>query len=246
MPFLEHLEELRVRLFKIAVALFIGFGVSFWLLLSKRVDVVGILARPIQPYLTRKLIVTHPGDLFDIAMDASITLGLIAASPVIAWQVWGFLSPALYRHERRVVIPALVGAALLFAAGMALAYFYVLPVTLGFFASFQSDAVDMLPTVREYIGFVMAMCLAFGAVFELPVLIALLTALGIVQPRFLAQFRRHAAIGCLFAAAIITPGGDPTSLVALTIPLYLLYEVSITLSRVIAGRRERQALAEGG
>lgn len=245
MPFLEHLEELRVRLFKVALALAVGFGVSFGLLFSKQVDVVGILAAPIQPYLTRKLIVTHPGDLFDIVMDASIALGLIGASPVIAWQVWGFLSPALYRHERRVVVPALVGAAGLFAAGMALAYFYVLPVTLGFFMSFQSASVEVLPTVREYIGFVMAMCLAFGAIFELPVLIALLTALGLVQPAFLARFRRHAAVGCLLAAAVITPGGDPTSLVALTVPLYFLYEVSITLSRVIAGRRDRQGLAEG-
>jgi sec-independent protein translocase protein TatC len=178
-------------------------------------------------------------------LDASLALGLIAASPVIAWQVWGFLSPALYQHERRVVIPALVGAALLFAAGMALAYFYVLPVTLGFFMSFQSASVEVLPTVREYVGFVMAMCLAFGAVFELPVLIALLSALGLVQPELLARFRRHAVVGCLLTAALITPGSDPTSLVALTIPLYFLYEVSITLSRVIARRRERRVLAEG-
>jgi sec-independent protein translocase protein TatC len=90
----------------------------------------------------------------------------------------------------------------------------------------------------------MAMCLAFGAVFELPVLIALLSALGIVQPAFLARFRRHAVVGCLLAAALITPGSDPTSLIALTIPLYFLYEVSITLSRVIARRRERRLLAE--
>ena len=122
--------------------------------------------------------VTHPGDLFDIVMDVSITLGLIIASPVIVWQVWGFLSPALYRHEKKVVIPALIGAALLFLAGMALAFQYVLPVTLGFFMSFQSDAAEIVPTVHEYMGFVISMCLAFGAVFELPILIVLLTALG--------------------------------------------------------------------
>ena len=98
---------------------------------------VTLLARPIQPYLHRPLMVTHPGDLFDIVMDVSITLGLISASPVIVWQVWGFLSPALYGHEKKVVIPALIGAALLFLAGMALAFVYVLPVTLGFFMSFQ-------------------------------------------------------------------------------------------------------------
>ncbi|MCA2991246.1 twin-arginine translocase subunit TatC [Gemmatimonas sp.] len=244
MPFLEHLEELRWRLFKIALALAIGIGVSFALIFSKQIDVVAILSEPIRPYITGKLIVTHPGDLFDIAMDAAITLGLIAASPVIVWQIWGFLSPALYTHEKKVVIPSLVGAALLFLMGMTLAFKYVIPVTLQFFASFQSGVVEIMPTVKDYMGFVISMCLAFGAVFELPVVIALLSALGIVQPQYLSKFRRHAAVGCLVAAAIITPGSDPTSLLLLTIPLYGLYEVSISVSRLIARRRERSLAAE--
>lgn len=244
MPFLEHLEELRWRLFRVAVALAIGIGGSFALIFSKQIDVVAILSQPIQPFLKGPLIVTHPGDLFDIAMDAAITLGIIVASPVIAWQIWGFLSPALYTHEKKVVIPALVGAAVLFLMGMALAFQYVVPVTLGFFMSFQSEAVQVMPTVDKYVGFILSMCLAFGAVFELPVVIALLTALGIVQPMFLAKFRRHAVVGCLIAAAFITPGSDPTSLVVLTIALYGLYEISITLSKLIARRRERRLAAE--
>ena len=240
MPFLDHLEELRWRLFRCAVAIAVGIGTSFALLVTKKIDVVSLLAKPIQPYLHRPLMVTHPGDLFNIVMDVSITLGLVLASPVIAWQVWGFLSPALYRHEKKVVIPALVGAAVLFLAGMALAFVYVLPVTLGFFMSFQSDAVEVAPIVSEYMGMVIAMCLAFGAVFELPIVIVLLTALGIVQPSYLAKFRRHAFVGCIIAAALITPGQDPTSLIALTIPLYLLYEVSITLSRLVKSRRDKR------
>lgn len=244
MPFLEHLEELRWRLFKIALALAIGIGVAFALIFSKQIDVVAILSEPIRPFIRGKLIVTHPGDLFDIAMDAAITLGLIAASPVIVWQIWGFLSPALYKHEKRVVIPALVGAALLFLMGMALAFKYVIPVTLAFFSSFQSDVVEIMPTVKDYMGFVISMCLAFGAVFELPVVIALLSALGLVQPQMLAKFRRHAAVGCLIAAAVITPGSDPTSLLLLTIPLYGLYEVSITVSRLIVRRREHSLTTE--
>lgn len=244
MPFLEHLEELRWRLFKIALALAIGIGAAFILIFSKQIDVVAILSEPIRPFIRGKLIVTHPGDLFDIAMDAAITLGLIAASPVIVWQIWGFLSPALYKHEKKIVIPALVGAALLFLMGMALAFEYVIPVTLAFFSSFQSEVVEIMPTVKDYMGFVISMCLAFGAVFELPVVIALLSAMGLVQPQLLAKFRRHAAVGCLLAAAIITPGSDPTSLLLLTIPLYALYEVSITLSRIITRRRDRSLTAE--
>ncbi|WP_353269499.1 twin-arginine translocase subunit TatC, partial [Gemmatimonas sp.] len=244
MPFLEHLEELRWRLFKIALALAIGIGAAFILIFSKQIDVVAILSEPIRPFIRGKLIVTHPGDLFDIAMDAAITLGLIGASPVIVWQIWGFLSPALYQHEKKIVIPALVGAAMLFLMGMALAFEYVIPVTLAFFSSFQSDVVEIMPTVKDYMGFVISMCLAFGAVFELPVVIALLSAMGLVQPQLLAKFRRHAAVGCLVAAAIITPGSDPTSLLLLTIPLYALYEVSITLSRIITRRRDRSLTAE--
>lgn len=240
MPFLDHLEELRWRLFRCAVAIALGIGVSFALLVTKKIDVIAMLARPIQPYLHRPLMVTHPGDLFDVVMDVSITLGLILASPVLVWQVWGFLSPALYRHEKKVVIPALAGAAALFLTGMALAFQYVIPVTLGFFMSFQSDAAEIVPTVHEYMGFVISMCLAFGAVFELPIVIVLLTALGLVQPAFLAKFRRHAFVGCILAAALITPGQDPTSLFALTIPLYMLYEVSITLSRLVKSRRDKR------
>ncbi len=245
MPFLEHLEELRWRLFKCAVAIALGVGVSFALLYSKKLDLYAFLEQPIKPYLKQPLVVTHVGDLFDIVMDAAITLGLIAASPVIVWQIWGFLSPALYGHEKKVVIPALVSAALLFLAGMALSFYYVLPVTIAFYMSFQGESFQVLQTVEGYIfSLVIPMCLAFGAVFELPVVIALLSALGIVQPQYLSRFRRHALVGCLVAAAIITPGSDPTSLILLTIPLYLLYEASITVSRVISRRRDHRLSAE--
>ncbi len=240
MPFLEHLEELRWRLFKVALAIAVGVIGAFALLYTKQIDIIGVIAKPVQPFLNRPLMVTHPSDLFDIVMDASIALGLIVASPVIVWQVWGFLSPALYGHEKKVVIPTLVGAALLFLGGMALSYFFVLPVTLKFLMGFQSASVESVLTVQAYFGFALAMCLAFGAVFELPIVIIFLTALGIIQPRLLVKFRRHAFVGCIIGAAIITPGSDPTSLFALTIPLYLLYEVSITLSRVIYNRREKR------
>lgn len=244
MPFLDHLEELRWRLFRIAIAIALGVGVSFALLVTKQIDVVAFLARPIAPYLSGKLIATHPADLFDVVIDISLTLGLIAASPVIIWQIWGFLSPALYGHEKKVVIPSLVGAAFLFLCGMALAYEYVLPVTFRFFLSFESESVTAMPALDRHIGFVISMCLAFGAAFELPIVIMLLTALGIVQPKFLTKFRRHAVVGCVISAAIITPGSELTALGALSGALYLLYEVSITLSRIVHSRRERSIAAQ--
>ena len=240
MPFLDHLEELRWRLLKCAIAIALGVGISFVLLFTKQIDIVGLLARPVQPYLQQPLMVTGAGDLFDIVMDASITIGLVLASPVIVWQIWGFLSPALYGHEKKVVIPALMGAAFLFLAGMALAFEYVLPVTLRFFMSFDTESVQTMLTVDKYFGLVFSLCLAFGATFELPIVILLLTALGIVRPSMLVKFRRHAFVGCIIGSAVITPGGDPTSLFLLTAPLYLLYEISIFLSRIVYNRREKR------
>ena len=239
MPFLDHLEELRWRLIwslgAFAVALMIAFA------LVSQVDVIGFLERPILPYLGgKKLVFTHPGDVFGIVLNASFVLGLILASPVIAYQLWAFLSPALYRHEKRVIIPVLLGAVVLFLAGVALSFYVVLPFTLGFLLQFQTAALEPMITARDYFGFAISMSLAFGAVFELPILIVALTALGIVTPQFLNKYRRHAVVLCIVAAAFITPGADPTSLFALAIPLYFLFELSVVLSVAVHRRRVRR------
>jgi len=244
MPFLDHLEELRWRLFRIALAIAIGVGGAFLLLYTKQIDVLALVSHPVKPYIKGPLIFTHPSDLFDIVMNASIAIGLVVASPVIIWQIWGFLSPALYGHEKKIVIPTLVGAAALFLAGMALAYYYVLPVTFAFLLGFQSAEATGMLTVHELSGFEISMCLAFGAVFEMPIAILLLTMIGVVKPQFLSKFRRHAFVGCITAAALITPGQDPTSLFLLTMPLYFLYEVSIWLSKLVFMRRERRLAAQ--
>ena len=248
MPFLDHLEELRWRLVWCLAALTIGVVVAFTLLLQ--VDVIGFLMRPINPFLQGgQLVYTHPADAFRIVMLASFALGGILALPVIGWQVWAFLSPALYKHEKYVVIPVLIGATLLFVAGVALAYFVILPVTLKFLLGFQSNSLAPMITAQGYFGFAVSMSLAFGAVFELPILIVALTALGLVTPMFLARFRRHAAVLCIVVSAFITPGGDPMSLLIMTGPLYLLYELSIGLSVLVyrrRTRRENRALASEG
>ncbi len=244
MPFLDHLEELRWRLFKIAIALAVGIGGAFLLMLTKKIDVVEILARPVKPYIKGTLIVTHPSDLFDVVMNASVAVGVVVASPVIVWQIWGFLSPALYGHEKKMVVPTLIGAAVLFLCGMGLAYEYVLPVTFQFLLQFQSESATAMLSVHETAGFVITMCLAFGAVFEMPIAVLLLTLIGLVKPQYLSRFRRHALVGCLIAAALITPGSDPTSLLLLTAPLYMLYEVSIILSKFVFLRRERRIAAQ--
>ena len=248
MPFLDHLEELRWRLIWALGALTIGVGIGFWAVL--RFNVVKLLAAPIEPYLQgQHLVYTHPTDPFSIVLKASFIIGTLIALPFILYQVWAFLSPALYGHEKRVVIPVLVGAVLLFAAGAAMAYFIILPLTLRFLHGFQSATLTPMITAADYYGFAISMALALGATFELPIAIVALTALGIVRPDMLVRWRRHAFIACLVGAAFVTPGDFLGTTVLMTGPLYLLYEFSIVCSRFVYRRKMRSAtdavLSEG-
>ena len=240
MPFLDHLEELRGRLMWSLGALFVGVVVAFALLV--KVDVIRVLEGPILPYLSGgQLVFTHPGDPFRIVMSASFVLGTIFALPVVLYHVWAFLSPALYAHEKRIMIPVLVGAVLLFLCGVALSFWLVLPLTLRFLLNFQAGSLTPMITAGDYFGFAISMSLAFGLVFELPILILALTALGVVNARMLARFRRYALVGCVVVGAFITPGQDPYSLAAVAVPLYLLYEVSVFLAAIVERAKRRRA-----
>lgn len=241
MPFLDHLEELRRRLFWMAGSVVVGIGAAFALL--SKLDIIRLLERPILPLLNgRNLIYTAPGTSFKILLTTSLVLGIILASPVIVAQIWAFLSPALYKHEKRVVIPVVVAMVALFLAGVALSYFVVLPLTLKFLMSIESTSLTPMITATAYFDLAISMCLAFGLIFEVPIAVLALTALGIVTPAFLSKYRRHAILICVVAAAFITPGADPYSLVALTVPLYLLYELSVFVARFIfRGREKREA-----
>ncbi|MFL5611439.1 MAG: twin-arginine translocase subunit TatC, partial [Gemmatimonadaceae bacterium] len=205
MPFLDHLEELRRRLFWIAGAVMVGIVVAFAML--SKLDIIRLLERPILPLMHgQKLIYTHPGTSFHILLNASLVLGIILASPIIVGQIWGFLAPALYAHEKRVVVPVLISMVVLFLGGIALSYFIVLPLTLRFLMSIESTALTPMISATDYFDFAISMCLAFGVVFEVPIAILALTALGLVTPQFLSRYRRHSIIICLVAAAFITPG----------------------------------------
>lgn len=243
MPFLDHLEELRWRIIWSLVALVIGVGAAFAVLLN--FDVIGWLERPILPYLSgRRLVYTHPGDPFQIIMEAAIILGIMLALPVILYQFWAFVAPALYKHERRVAVGVAAGAIALFASGVSLAYFVVLPLAIPWLMGFGGGALEPMITVSEYFGFVFSLVLAFGVAFELPVLILGLAALGVVTPRFLVRFRRHAVAASVIIGAFLTPGDLVWTTVAMAVPLYLLYEISIVLSYAVERGRARRAARE--
>lgn len=243
MPFLDHLEELRHRLFWIAGAIVLGVILSFVILSQKRLDLVGILAIPIKPYLKGgSLVYTHPGTSFKIILNASLITGILIATPVIGYQLWGFLSPALHSHEKKIIVPTAFGMIALFMAGVALCFNFVLPFTLRFFHGFESASLTPMIEATQYFDFAFSMMLAFGVAFELPIAILLLTVLGIVTPQTLTKYRRHAIVICVIASAFITPDASPTTLFALAGPLYLLFELGLILSYGVTRRRRKRAL----
>jgi sec-independent protein translocase protein TatC len=236
MPLLDHLEELRWHIIWSLVALVTGVGAALGVLL--KLDVIGWLERPIMPFLGgRRLVFTHPGDPFQLVLQASLGLGILLALPVILYQLWAFVAPALYRHERRIMLGVVAGAVLLFIGGVSLGWFVVLPLALPWLLSFGAPALEPMITAGEYFSFASSLVLAFGVAFELPVVLLGLAALGIVTPRFLCRYRRHAVVGAVIIGAFLTPGDLVWTTVAMAVPLYLLYELSIALSYLVVRRR---------
>ena len=162
---------------------------------------------------------------------------------MILYQVWAFLAPALYRSERKVVVGVLAGGIFLFAAGVALAFFVVLPLSLPWLQGFSGSAMEAMITASEYFGFVFALCLTFGLSFELPIVILALAAFGIVSPQLLRKYRRHAVVLIVIAGAFLTPGDLVWTTVALAVPLYGLFELSVLLAALVYRNRRAKETA---
>ena len=242
MPFLDHLEELRWRIIYSVVAVIVCVGIGFYL--SVRYDVVGLLARPILPLIPQhRLVYTHPSEGFTVILNAAMTFGFVLASPVIIYQVWAFLAPALHRSEKRIGLGVLFSGVLLFVAGAALAYFVVVPLALPWLFGFAGPSLVPLITAEDYFSFIFAMVLTFGLSFELPIVVLALAALGIVTPQFLSKYRRHAVVLIIIIGAFLTPGDMVWTTVALSVPLYLLYELSVFAAHMIYRRRQKKSEA---
>jgi sec-independent protein translocase protein TatC len=242
MPFLDHLEELRWRIIRSLAALLIGTIIG--LVVMTHFNVLQLIIRPIEPLLDgNKLYYLSPADPFFVTLKMAVLLGFMLAFPVVVQQFWSFLAPALHPHERRAIMPAFFVGFLLFMAGVALAYFFALPVTLKFFMGFQTEALQQNITIGHYGSLVIRILLAFGLVFELPVVLVVLGALGLVTSRFLAEKRRIAIAIMAVGASLITPGDTVTLTIFMMVPLMLLYEISIGFVRIIERRRARAMAA---
>lgn len=249
MPFFDHLEELRWRIVWSLAALAVGTGIGFYAAI--RFDLFSLLKRPIDPFIDgTELLALSVSAPFMITFQVALTLGVIFAAPIIVYQTWSFLAPALTKREKRYITPALYLGAVLFCVGVVLAYMYVLPMTLKFLGGFQTPSLRWALTADFYFSFVIKLLVAFGIMFEMPVVVMILTALGLITSKFLASKRRYAIAAMAITAALITPGDAITATIFMMGPLIALYEISILLAKVVERGRARHAaedaLAEAG
>lgn len=237
MPFLDHLEELRERLiWSLVVVLALSVGGFF---IVTGFDVIGILERPFHHALPgQDLLFTSPTTPVVVTLKLAFVVGIILATPFLAWQAWAFFEPALYEHERRFVIPAIGLGFVLLLAGIAMAYFFVLPFGLDFLLGFQAESLSPIITVDEYLRFATRIILAFGVIFEMPVVLVLLSLIGIVTADGLRKYRRHAIVALAAASALLTPADVGTMLMLLG-PMILLYELSVFLVDMVGRRASR-------
>lgn len=241
----EHLAELRSRLIKVLLAVAIGAVVA-WVIYPY------VLAFLLHPYKQiapdAQLYATSPLEPFATRLKVSGYLGIALAMPVILWQLWRFVTPGLYPHEKKYALPFTISALVLFALGAVIAYLTLSPA-LDFLISIGGTNIQQIYSPDAYLTLIVYMMLAFGAGFEFPVLLVALELVGVLTPRQLLGWWRYATVVIAVVAAVITPSGDPISMFALAIPMYIFYLGSIGLGFLFAWRKrraERRAAAAAG
>jgi len=240
MTFFEHLSELRKRIINSLISVVIGALIG-WVLAP---HFVTWIVKPMTDALSKahlepKLVYSHPAGYLNLLITLSIYLGIVLASPWILYQIWLFVAPALYKHERSAITGFLFSTVFLFLAGIAFGYFISLPYVLRFLISFQGPVVPLI-NVDEYFDLILMVLLGLGLVFELPVLIFFLSLFGIVTPKFLMKNFRYAVLVIAILAAILTPTPDATTMLVFMAVLVGLYFVGVGVSWVVVRRRDRR------
>ena len=234
-PFTNHLDELRKRLITSFVAVGIGFVASY----AFKEKLFYILVAPLQNAMKSgdTLIYTHLPEAFFTFLKTALISGILLASPVLLYQFWMFIAPGLYDREKKLMIPILFLSTLFFTGGALFGYFIVFPWGFKFFLSFATDTIRPMPSMREYLGFASKLLLAFGIVFELPLVITFLAKLGIVSVEFLKRNRKYAILIFFVGAAMLTPP-DVVTQIMMAFPLMLLYEISIVGARIFGKKSD--------
>jgi len=237
LTFTSHLEELRKRIIICIIAVALGFSVSYFF----AEQIFSILVKPLKEELPPDslLIFTALPEAFFAYLKLSLFSGIILASPVILWEVWCFVAPGLYDHEKRYVYPFVTFSTLFFAAGVLFGYIVVFPISFKFLVSYGSELIKPLPSIKEYLSFSCKMLLAFGIIFELPLFVLFLAKIGIIDDKMLRSKRKFAILGVFIVAAILTPP-DAVSQVLMALPLIILYEISILVAKFFGKKAEKE------
>jgi sec-independent protein translocase protein TatC len=247
MTFFEHLSELRKRiinsLYAIGAGAFIGVGVAKYFIKWIIAPIIKALK---QSGLPGELVYTHPAGFLNTYITLGVYLGIVLASPVVLYQLWLFVAPALYKHERKAVAGFIFPTVLLFLCGIVFGYFITLPYVLKFLVSFQKNIGPIKPmiTVNEYFDLVLLILLSLGLVFELPILIFFLTLFGVVTPQFLWKNSRYAILIISVVAAVVTPSPDAGTMLVFMLPMIGLYFVGIAVSAIAVRKRRMREAAE--
>lgn len=247
MSFFEHLAELRTRIVHSAAAIVLGTFIGFWI--AK--PILNFVARPMVTALRNagladKLVFTHPAGYLNQVITLALYLGIAIASPYVLYQIWLFVAPGLYKHERKAIVAFIAPTAGLFFLGLTFAYYVILPYLLRFLVTFQGNGpFTPLISIEEYFDLVLIVLLGVGVVFEMPMLILLLSIFGIVTPRFLWKNFRYAILIIAVIAAVITPTPDAMTMLIFMAPMIVLYLVGIGVSAFVVRRKRRAAAAQG-
>lgn len=240
-PFTAHLEELRTRLIRCFIAIGIGFAASY----GFKEKLFDILMSPLVSVMKgdTKMIFTGLPEAFFTYLKVSFLAGLLVASPVIIFEFWMFVSPGLYKKERMILIPIVLLSIIFFLGGSLFGYFIVFPYGFEFFLGFANENIQAFPSMREYLSFASKMLIAFGLVFELPLVLTSMARLGIISVDFLKKNRKYAILIFFTGAAILTPP-DVVTQIMMAVPLMLLYEVSILGAKVFGKKQTAEDLQE--
>ncbi len=240
-PFMGHLEELRQRLIKCAMAVAVTFFIAY--AFSERL--FQVLVMPLKAIMPQedKLIFTNITEMFFIYLKISLIAGILGASPFIFYQIWRFVAPGLYEHEKKYVIPFVFFSSILFVGGSLFGYFVVFPFGFKFFLGCANEYVKALPSVKEYFSLSIKLLFAFGLIFELPVFMFFLAKIGLITPEALKKNRRISILVIFIIAAILTPPDAITQLM-MAGPLLVLYEISIYVTKLAT--RENKAEQDQG
>ena len=231
MSFMEHLGELRTRIVRALTALLIGTVI----VLPFSQYIVDWLAKPVTK-LNYELVFTAPAEAFWVQMKVGLIVGIFLAAPAILWQIWAFVAPGLHEHEKKYALPFVVIGSALFIGGGAFSLFVVTPYAIQFLLSYARPGLKPMITLQNHIDFLLKFTLAFGAVFELPLIITMLSKMGIVTPQFLSKNRKYAILINFIIAAILTPTPDIFNQTLMAGPLCLLYEIGIISARIFGKR----------